>query len=283
MVVTFGGLGLIDATGWQIFFFIVGALVIIMGDLGGVIVEDSGVPTDADIGVFKRVRHTFSAEFSAPAKEFLPDPAGNGPVHDVVQHLFSVHSDLPATLLELPVANVELLVLVSITVGGIVFAIPAGILSDKIGRKKVAIAAILIESIFVILFAFSPQIADALPVFSDQAVTNLTIWPALSLSSGSAPKQRGWLPATPGAKIGILKKKRAEFSGYTTIFQIGVGGGLGALLGGIIANASGTPGIVDGQQAIIPSPTVFIASGIIVLITLIPVYLAQEKDRIAEI
>lgn len=97
MVVTFGGLGLIDATGWQIFFFIVGALVIIMGDLGGVIVEDSGVPTDADIGVFKRVRHTFRPNFLRRQKNF-PDPAGNGPVHDVVQHLFPVHSDLPATL-----------------------------------------------------------------------------------------------------------------------------------------------------------------------------------------
>ncbi|MCO5186052.1 MAG: MFS transporter [Anaerolineae bacterium] len=277
MVVTFGGLGLIDATGWQIFFFIVGALVIIMGDLGGVIVEDSGVPTDADIGVFKRVRHTFRPNFLRRQKNFFLILLAMGLFMMSFNIFFPFILIYLQHFLELPVANVELLVLVSITVGGIVFAIPAGILSDKIGRKKVAIAAILIESIFVILFAFSPQIADALPVFSDQAVTNLTIWSG-AFAIFWLGAQTAWMVASYAwSKDWYPEEKRAEFSGYTTIFQIGVGGGLGALLGGIIANASGTPGIVDGQQAIIPSPTVFIASGIIVLITLIPVYLAQEK------
>jgi MFS family permease len=277
MLVTFGGLGLIEETGYQLFFFIVGALVIIMGDLGGIIVEDSDVPTDADVGVFKRVRHTFRPNFLRQQKNFFLILLAMGLFMMSFNIFFPFILIYLQHFLELPVANVELLVLLGITVGGVVFAIPAGILSDKIGRKKVAIAAILIESVFVILFAFSKPISESLALFGDSALTNLTVWAGI-FASFWLGAQTAWMVASYAwSKDWYPEEKRAEFSGYTTIFQIGVGGGLGALLGGIIASATGTPGIVDGQEAIIPTPTIFIVSGILVLLTLIPVYLAQEK------
>ncbi len=168
--------------------------------------------------------------------------------------------------------------MVAITVGGIVFSIPAGILSDKIGRKKVAIASILIESVFLIAFAYAPQLAQAFPVFSADALTNVIVWSAI-FAIFWLGAQTSWLVASYAwSKDWYPEEKRAEFSGYTTIFQIGVGGGLGALLGGFIAQVTGIPGIVDGKAGIIPTPAIFVASGIFVLLTLIPVLKAQEKQ-----
>ncbi len=277
MVVTFGSLGLIDATSYQLFFIIAGALVIIMGTIGGLIVEDKGVPVDHEVGVFKRIRKTFHRDFLRQQKNFFYILLAMGLFMMSFNVFFQFVLIYMQHYLEIPVTNVEILVLVAITVGGIVFSIPAGILSDKIGRKKVAIASILIEAVFLILFAFSPQFATALPLFGDP-LTNVTVWSGF-FAIFWLGAQTSWLVASYAwSKDWYPEEKRAEFSGYTTIFQIGVGGGLGAMLGGIVASIFGVPGMVDGKAGIIPTPAIFIFSGILVLFTLIPVWFAQEKQ-----
>jgi len=277
MVVTFGGLGLIEETGYQIFFLIVGALVIVMGTIGGLIVEDSGVPVDHEIGVFKRVRTTFHRDFLRQQKNFFYILLAMGLFMMSFNVFFQFVLIYLQHFLQIPVSYVEILVLVAITIGGIVFSIPAGILSDNIGRKKVAVASILIESVFLILFALAPQFAGALPLFGSSALINVTVWSgffAIFWLGG----QTSWLVASYAwSKDWYPEEKRAEFSGYTTIFQIGVGGGLGAMLGGIVASIFGNPGIVDGKPGIIPTPAIFIFAGILVLFTLIPVWFAEEK------
>ena len=279
MVITFGGLGLIEETSYQLFFFIAGALVILMGTLGGLIVEDSGVPVDNEVGVFKRVRHTFRPEFLRRQKNFFYILLAMGLFMISFNVFFQFVLIYLQHYLQIPVSYVEILVLAAITVGGILFSIPAGILSDKIGRKKVAIASILIESVFLILFALAPEFAEALPLFGDTALINVTVWSGF-FAIFWLGAQTSWLVASYAwSKDWYPEEKRAEFSGYTTIFQIGVGGGLGAMLGGIVASIFGIPGIVDGKAGIIPTPAIFIFSGILVLFTLIPVWLAQEKQR----
>jgi MFS family permease len=277
MVVTFGGLGLIEETGYQVFFLIVGGLVIIMGTIGGLVVEDSGVPVDHEVGVFKRVRKTFHRDFLRQQKNFFYILLAMGLFMMSFNVFFQFVLIYLQHFLQIPVSYVEILVLVAITIGGIVFSIPAGILSDKIGRKKVAVASILIESIFLILFALAPQFAGALPLFGSSALINVTVWSgffAIFWLGG----QTSWLVASYAwSKDWYPEEKRAEFSGYTTIFQIGVGGGLGAMLGGIVASIFGNPGIVDGKPGIIPTPAIFIFAGILVLFTLIPVWFAEEK------
>ena len=277
MVVTFGGLGLIEETGYQVFFLIVGGLVIIMGTIGGLVVEDSGVPVDHEVGVFKRVRKTFHRDFLRQQKNFFYILLAMGLFMMSFNVFFQFVLIYLQHFLQIPVSYVEILVLVAITIGGIVFSIPAGILSDKIGRKKVAVASILIESIFLILFALAPQFAGALPLFGSSALINVTVWSgffAIFWLGG----QTSWLVASYAwSKDWYPEEKRAEFSGYTTIFQIGVGGGLGAMLGGVIASIFGIPGMIDGKAGIIPTPAVFIFAGILVLLTLIPVRLAEEK------
>ena len=277
MVVTFGGLGLIEETGYQVFFLIVGGLVIIMGTIGGLVVEDSGVPVDHEVGVFKRVRKTFHRDFLRQQKNFFYILLAMGLFMMSFNVFFQFVLIYLQHFLQIPVSYVEILVLVAITIGGIVFSIPAGILSDKIGRKKVAVASILIESIFLILFALAPQFAGALPLFGSSALINVTVWSgffAIFWLGG----QTSWLVASYAwSKDWYPEEKRAEFSGYTTIFQIGVGGGLGAMLGGVIASIFGIPGMIDGKAGIIPTPAIFIFAGILVLFTLIPVWFAEEK------
>ncbi|MCP4199954.1 MAG: MFS transporter [Proteobacteria bacterium] len=278
MVVTFGGLGLIEETGYQVFFLIVGAIVILSGGIGGAIVQDSGVPIDHEIGVFKRIRHTFRPEFLRQQRNFFLILVAMGLFMIAFNIFFQFVLIYMRHYLHIPVSYVEILVLTGITVGGIAFSIPAGILSDRIGRKKVAIASILIECVFLIAFAFSPNVAIAFPVFSDSALINVTVWSTI-FAIFWLGAQTSWMVASYAwSKDWYPEEKRAEFSGYTTIFQIGIGAGIGALLGGIIADLFGIPGMVDGKPGIIPTPAIFLFSGLFVLLTLIPVLMAREKE-----
>jgi MFS family permease len=278
MVVTFGGLGLIEETGYQIFFLIAGTLVIIMGTIGGLIVEDSGVPVDHEVGVFKRIRKTFHRDFLRRQKNFFYILLAMGLFMMSFNVFFQFVLIYLQHFLRIPISYVEILVLVAITIGGIAFSIPAGILSDKIGRKKVAVASIIIESVFLVLFALAPQIAAVLPFFGNTVLINVTVWSGF-FAIFWLGAQTSWLVASYAwSKDWYPEEKRAEFSGYTTIFQIGVGGGLGAMLGGVVASIFGIPGIVDGKAGIIPTPAIFIFAGILVLFALIPVWFAEEKN-----
>ncbi|MFZ5645347.1 MAG: MFS transporter [Bacillota bacterium] len=279
MLATFSGLDFIDSfdksinplvmqikglgfDSFSFFFLIVGIVVIIMGSAGGLIVEDSGIPAGGEMKVLNRIKSTFKKDFFKVHKNYFLVLLAMGLFMMSFNAFFQFVLIYLQHYLKIPIDKVGLMVLTSIIIGGMVFSIPAGILCDRYGRKKIAVAAILVESIFLFAFAFARDLIW-LGIFACFWVGAQTAWMVASYA---------W------SKDLYPEEKRAEFSGYMTIFQIGIGGGLGAYIGGVIAELHGVQGIIDGRPGIIPDSAIFVYAAILVLLPLIPVLKAAEKE-----
>ncbi|MGE5396849.1 MAG: MFS transporter [Chitinophagales bacterium] len=264
---TSGLIGLLKGYGmdsYTFYFVIIGLVVIIMGVIGGSIVQDSGVPVGGETRVLVRLKNTFQRGFFKQHRNYFLVLVSMALFMTAFNSFFSWVLIYLQHYLKLPADQVTILVLICIVVGGIIFSIPAGIICDKIGRKKLAIAAIIIESIFLIMFSVSKN----------------PIWVCFS-GCFWVGGQTAWMVATYAwSKDLYPEEKRAEFSGYMTIFQIGIGGGLGAALGGVIAELNGIHAVINGTEGIIPGPSLFMWAAILVLIPLIPVLMAKEKDKL---
>ena len=53
----------------------------------------------------------------------------------------------------------------------------------------------------------------------------------------------------------------------------------GPLIGGWLASEYGIPTIIDGQPGYIPTPIIFIAAALLILLTVIPLIPARELKR----
>jgi len=50
----------------------------------------------------------------------------------------------------------------------------------------------------------------------------------------------------------------------------------GPIIGGWLSSQYGIPAIIDGKPATIPTPIIFMASSLIILLTIIPIIFAKE-------
>ena len=149
----------------------------------------------------------------------------------------------------------------------IILAIPTGKLVDKIGRKKVGIAAIIFETISLILFAFSRD-----NIF---IIITVSCWVFAYLAFNIAT--RTWL------KDLYPEEKRGQFHGYYLVFNILIGMVVGSLVGGFISETFGfyfeTTTELGLLPGFIPPPILFIISAIIIIFSIIPLLKAKELER----
>ncbi|MCU0487009.1 MAG: MFS transporter, partial [Anaerolineales bacterium] len=165
--------------------------------------------------------------------------------------------------LRLPTLDASLVIFVCILVGGILLAYPFGLLADRIGRKRLALGAILLKMVGLLLFSLTK---DILPL-----VITGTIW----LAGMSA-----WMIST-GAWTKDLypEEKRGQFAGYFILFTVAFTMVPGPLLGGWLASTYGIPTIIDGQAGFIPTPLIFQVAGVATLVAALPLLLIPEKRR----
>jgi MFS family permease len=164
--------------------------------------------------------------------------------------------------LELPTLDASLIIFVCILVGGILMAYPFGILADRIGRKKLAVGAILLKMVGLILFSLMESVALL-------AVTGI-LW----LAAMSA-----WMIST-GAWTKDLypEDKRGQFAGYFILFTVAFTMVPGPLIGGWLASTFGIPTVLDGQAGFIPTPLLFQVAGLATLVALIPMAFVKETQ-----
>ena len=142
------------------------------------------------------------------------------------------------------------MIFVCILVGGIALAYPFGLLADRIGRKRLALGAILLKMVGLLLFSL---MKDILP---------LVITGILWLAGMSA-----WMIST-GAWTKDLypEEKRGQFAGYFILFTVAFTMVPGPLMGGWLASTYGIPTILNGQAGFIPTPLIFQVAGVATLV-----------------
>ena len=145
----------------------------------------------------------------------------------------------------------------------IILAYPLGILTDKIGRKKMTFATAIMFGVALFLFGFFIDRIMLLILGSIWA----TFYTGISISTFS------W------AKDLYPAESRGEFSGYWNLFSGTIPMVIGPLVGGWLATAFGIYQDVGGQMGYVPTPIIFFVSGIVIILTLIPLYFARDAMR----
>lgn len=250
------------AFGYLFFFIMIGAVTGVFGVLGAYFVKDSENLKPLDVSVFQHIRSSFTRDVFKGHKDYFILLIGIG--------LFAVGFNVyfPFVLIYLQhqvglsLEIAALVVFVALMVS-IISGVPVGILTDKVGRKKVAIFSLIFESISLVLYGLAENIIFLI-------LTGI-LW-VFFMSSWHISAQTWIKDLYPPEKYG-------QFSGYYLIFNVLIGMIFGPLIGGVISTQYGAPIIVDGIPGNIPPPMIHFVGAIFILLALIPVILTKEFKK----
>ncbi|MHA1804465.1 MAG: MFS transporter [Promethearchaeota archaeon] len=251
---------IIQAYGYFFFFYFVGVLVGIFGITGAVMAREPQNLKPIDISVIEHLKSTFRRENISENKDCFLVLTG------AFFWTLGFNIFFPFILIYLqhymgyPLEVASIIVLVAFIIS-ISAAYPIGVYIDKIGRKKVAIISIILDSFGLLLFAISGTIVM---VIIAAVVTQLF------MASWNVSAQTWIKDLYPEEKYG-------QFSGYFVLFTLLFSMPAGSLIGGWLSTEYGIPTVIDGKPGFIPTPIIFIVAAIIMLLAIIPLFPAKEK------
>ncbi|MBN1180241.1 MAG: MFS transporter [Anaerolineae bacterium] len=252
---------LIDTWGYFTFFYLIGGLVFGLGLVGGLLVREVPDETRPTSSYWRQLADTFHVEnIRANRDYFLLLTALM--LYGIAEQIFFPYLIIYLNhYLELPTLDASLIIFVCILVGGILLAYPFGILADRIGRKRLAVGAVVLKMVGLILFSLM------------HTTLLLALTGILWLAAMSA-----WMVSTGAwTKDLFPADKRGQFAGYFILFTVAFTMVPGPLIGGWLSSAFGIPTVINGQPGFIPTPLLFQVAGLATLVALIP--LAFVTDR----
>ncbi len=263
LIIYTGAGPLIDSFGYYIFFYMIGGVVLLLGLIGGLFVQEEPI-TEAPKGSYwKNLAETFQWKSLVENKNFLLLMLG------VLLWELSFNIFFPYIIiysqyfLKLDITTSSLVIGAVLLIGGVALAWPFGLLVDRWGRKPVALCAILLEMIG--LMAYS-QTRTVIPLI----LTGI-LW--------LAPFTAWRITCSTWAKDMYPEDKRGQFSGFFLIFWVMLPMIIGPLTGGWLSSTYGIKTVIDGQAAIIPTPLLFQVAGAMVLLTAIPIFFVKEHKN----
>jgi MFS family permease len=265
ILIVYGVSGIIiDIWGYYTFFYIIGGLVFILGLVGGWLVREQPDNTPQPRSYWGQISDTFRLKnLSENRNLFLL--LFTLTVYGIAEQIFFPYLIIYLNhYLQLPTLYASLTIFACILLGGIALAYPFGLLADRIGRKRLAVGAILLKMVGLILFSLTRNL---LP---------LTLTGVVWLAGMSA-----WAIST-GAWTKDLypEDKRGQYAGYFILFTVAFTMVPGPLIGGWLASTFGIPTVLDGQPGYIPTPLIFQVAGLATLLALIPLSFVHEHKSV---
>jgi len=265
MLFVYGASGLIiDAFDYEIYFFIIGGLVFVLGIVGGVLIKEDK-PAGPPSGTYwSQIADTFQWKKLSEQRDLLLVLVGIT-LWGIAQQIWFPYLMIYLNhYLKLSTLNSSLLIFIAILVGGILLAYPLGLLVDKWGRKQVALLAVFAEMIGLLVFSFARETVP------------LVIGGILFLAPISA-----WTIAIGAwSKDLFPEDKRGQFAGYVILFSVAFTMIPGPLLGSWLSTTYGIQAVIDGQQGYIPTPIIFQVGAIATLAAAIPLFRARSSDKL---
>jgi MFS family permease len=264
LLVTYAGAGYFVATlGYTGFFVAIGALVVVMGAIGGFIArEPAGIEPPRE-GYWKRIAGTFQWKSLKGNRTLLLVLAAVAVWNIAFNVFFPYLMIYLQHYVRLPVAQSSVLIAIAILVGGIAAGYPLGILADRWGRRPMTFAAIVLEAAGLLLFSFTKSFAALL------ASGILWVMPMAAWSIATTAWEKDLFP----------EEKRGQFQGWEILFRVTIAMTLGPLLGGWLATRYGIPTVLDGKPGFIPTPLLFQVAAGGTLLAAIPLLATREKKR----
>ena len=254
---------LIDSFGYFIFFYALGGIVILVGLVAGLLLQEPEVPVDSALvnkPFWKEFAELFSLQTLRENKNLF------------ILLLFIMISSVGMQI-SFPYMIVYLENYVGVTksqfsiiggavmLGSAILAVPFGVLADK-WKKKLMIGAGLVLSSLGGIFL---SMVRSLPLL---AISGL-IWQAFAVASGVASV--AWL------KDLLPEESRGKFLGIRMIFWIAIPMVVGPAIGSWLIRSFGIPTILNGEAGFIPVPIIFQVGSLVSLLALIPLALTKEK------
>jgi MFS family permease len=264
ILIVYGASGLIiDAWGYFTFFYIIGGSVFVLGLVGGWLVRERPDLPPPTKSYWQQLAETFQAE-SLRENRPLFLLLFTLTLYGIAEQIFFPYLIIYLNhYLALPTLQASLIIFLCILLGGILLAYPIGILADRIGRKRLAVGAVLLKMVGLVLFS----LVDS---FFWLAATG-TLW----LAAMSA-----WIISTGAwTKDLFPADKRGQFAGYFILFTVAFTMVPGPLIGGWLSARFGIPTVIDGQPGFIPTPLIFQTAGLATLACLIPMVFIKESRR----
>jgi len=263
IVIVYGISGfIIEMFGYYILFFLVGGLVGIFGIIGSFLVKEPKNLRPLNISVYTQLKKTFRKENLKGYKNFflvLTAAAVWGIGFNVFFPFIIIYLQ---HYIELSMITASILIFIALLVS-VIAAYPLGILTDKIGRKKMGLLSVFLISLFLFLFALFEDIFLLL-------ITGI-LWVLFMTSWMVASKT--WI------KDLYPEESRGQFSGYRNLFEGTIPMVIGPAIGGWLATEYGIPTIINGVPGTIPTPIIFIVAAVIILFTIIPIILAKDLKK----
>lgn len=264
LLVTYAGAGFfVAALGYTGFFVAIGAIVIVMGAIGGFTAREPAFAEPPRESYWRRIADTFqwkSLRENSTLLAILVSVA----VWNIAFNVFFPYLMIYLQhYVRLPVAESSLLIAVAILVGGILAGYPLGILADRWGRRPMAFAAIALEAIGLLLFSFTKGFAGLL------ASGILWVMPMAAWSIATTAWEKDLFP----------EEKRGQFQGWDILFRVTIAMTLGPLLGGWIASRWGIPTVLDGKSGFIPTPILFRVAAAGTLLAALPLLATVVRKK----
>ncbi len=253
---------IIESVGYYIFFYIIGAVVGLIGIPGAILAAKPENLKPSKAGWWKTIRITFSKNELKNNKNYfiiLIAVAIWGISFNIFFPFLMIYLE---HYLNISINIASILVFIALLTS-IIAAFPIGKAVDKLGRKKLAIGSVCLESISLILFALAENIIF-IAITAVMWVFGMVIFDIAS---------KTWI------KDLYPEEKRGQFSGYYILFNVLIGMTIGPLIGGFLSEEFGTPIVIDGIPGFIPPPIIFIVGGIIMLFVLVPLIRAKELKK----
>ena len=263
LLFVYGGAPIIIAkTGYSVFFYIIGGMVLVLGLVANILVKEPALPKEPLKGSYwSQIADTFRWSTLKKQRDFF--------LLLISITLWGVAQQVFFPYLMIYVQNSPLIpndksilvIFFAILFGGIASAYPLGLLIDKWGRKKVALLAIVGEMIGLIAFSLARDVISLI-------LTGI-LW--LAPISAWAIVTGAW------SKDLFPEDKRGQFGGYVILFSVAFTMILGPFVGSWLINTYGVHSIIDGKDAIIPIPLIFQVGGVATLLAAIPLLQIGKK------
>jgi len=255
---------LIDNVGYFTFFYVLGGIVMVVGLIGGLLLQD------VQLSEVSAERPSFWAEF---AQLFNLDTLRQNRKLFILL-LFIMISSIGMQV-SFPYMIVYLENYVGVTktqfsiiggavmVGAAIVAIPFGILADRWSKR-------LMMAVAIVVSAFGGVMLSLVKTIPLLAIAGF-LWQAFALAASIASV--AWL------KDLLPEENRGKFLGIRMIFWIAIPMVVGPWIGSQLIQTYGIPTTINGQAGFIPVPIIFQVGSGIAILSLIPLlFIHDRKD-----
>lgn len=254
-LIIYAGAGMIiERWGYFPLFYLIGGSVILIGLIGGLLIQEPVLPPSPAGSYWRQIADTFRWESLRRHRDFFLLLLAMG-LWGVAQQIFFPYLLIYLNhYLNFSPSTATLLVFIAILFGSILSAYPLGLLTDRWGRKRMAGLAILAEIIGLSAFSLA------------RSEVTLTLTGILWLGAATA-----WGIATNAwSKDLFPEEKRGQFAGYVILFTVAFTMIPGPLVGGWLATHYGIPTVLNGKPGFIPTPLIFQAAAAATILAALP-------------